>query len=163
MAGSILRILFGFVVACIVAGLVTVLFVITPSELYALPEDKMMDQIESVGILSLVAGTQSAVFSAPFALVAALIGEWQRLRGWLYYGLVGMLISGAGFLAQSVSETTGQPTIVNTYALAAFLAAGLIGGLAYWLTAGKWAGAGSSVAADRNGDRGPDRQAAKAV
>lgn len=158
MIGSILRVLLGFVVACVVAGLVQVLFVFTPSELFALPEDKMMDQLESVGVLSLVAGTQSAVFSAPFALVAALIGEWQRLRGWLYYGLVGMLISGAGFLAQSVSETMNQPTIVNTYALAAFLAAGLFGGLAYWMTAGKWAGAGGNVSTS-NGDRPAPRPA----
>lgn len=140
MIGSILRVLIGFVLACIAAGIVQVLFVMPPTELVALPEDKLMDQLESVGILSLAAGTQSAVFSAPFALVGALIGEWQRLRGWLYYALVGMLIAGAGFLAQSVSETTGQPTIVNAYALAAFLAAGLVAGIVYWLLAGRRAG-----------------------
>jgi hypothetical protein len=140
MIGSVLRVLFGFVLACLVAGLAKVLFVIPPTELVSLPEDKLMDELETVGILALAAATQSAVFASPFALVGVLIGEWQRLRGWLYYALVGMLIAGVGLLAQSISETTGQPTIVNAYALGAFLAAGLLGGIAYWLVAGRRAG-----------------------
>lgn len=140
MLGSILRVLFGFIIACLVAGLVKVLFVITPLEVLDLPEAKMMERFEEIGALSLAAATQSAVFGAPFVLVAALIGEWQRIRGWLFYALAGMVISGAGFLAQYASEVSEQATIVNTYALAAYLSAGLIGGLAYWFVSGRSAG-----------------------
>jgi hypothetical protein len=34
----------------------------------------------------------------------------------------------------------GQPSIFNYYALGAFLAVGVLGGLAYWLVAGRRAG-----------------------
>jgi hypothetical protein len=157
MIGSILRVLFGFVLACLAAGLMQVMFVMPPTELAALSDDKLMGELETIGMLSLAAGTQAAVFSAPFALVGLLIGEWQRLRGWLYYTLVGMLIAGAGFLAQSVSESAGQPTIVNTYALAAFLASGLFAGLAYWSVAGRRAGGAGH---DEPAEQAPARPAA---
>jgi len=146
--GAILRVIIGFIVACIAAGLVQVLFVTPPNELLSLPDEKILDEMASLGWLALFAGTQFAVFSAPFALIAALVGEWQRVRAWPFYGIAGMLIAGAGFLAQYASENSGQPTIANTYGLASFLAAGLIGGLVYWMLAGARAG-GSSVAAPK--------------
>jgi hypothetical protein len=46
----------------------------------------------------------------------------------------------------SYFEVEGQPTIVNDYALRAFLTVGFFGGLAYWLAAGRRAGG-------RRGDR----------
>lgn len=131
----LLRVLFGFVAACLVAGLVTVLFVIPPTEAMAAPE-----KLSRIGGLALYAATLAAMFSAPFALIAAAIGEWQGLRSAAYYGLVGIGISLAGFMAQYAGESAGQATIINPYAAAAFIVAGLFAGLAYWLFAGRYAG-----------------------
>jgi hypothetical protein len=137
---SLLRVLFGFVMACLVAGLVQVLFVITPAEIAALEPAAMGERLQGAGLLALLAATHSAVFSAPFALVVTVLGEWQGFRSWIYYSLAGLAIALAGFLAQHTGETTGA-TIVNDYALRAFLATGFSAGFVYWATAGRWAGA----------------------
>jgi hypothetical protein len=91
-------------------------------------------------MLTLAAATQSAVFAAPFALVAAAIAEWQSLRGLLYYVIVGLAISAGGFAAIYAGEPPGPATIVNSYAASAYAVAGLVGGIIYWLLAGRFAG-----------------------
>ena len=140
MIGTLLRVLFGFVVASLVAGLVKVGFVMPPTEVLALPENVMYDRLGDAGILSLAAATQSAVFAAPFALVAAAIAEWQGLRSLLYYLTIGLAISAGGFVALYAAEIENQPSIVNSYAMTAYGLSGLVGGLVYWLLAGRFAG-----------------------
>lgn len=132
---SIFRVLFGFVVACLLAGVAQLAF--------ALPNDILSDDVEklmSAAELAALAATHSGVFAAPFALVAAAIGEWQSIRTWIYYALSGIAIAIAGFIALYSGEGMGQPTIVNNYALMAYLTAGLVGGLVYWGLAGRLAG-----------------------
>ena len=80
------------------------------------------------------------MFSAPFALVAAAIGEWQSIRSWVYYALAGLAIAIAGFIAIHFGETGGANSIVNQYAIIAYLCAGLVGGWVYWLFSGRYAG-----------------------
>jgi len=94
---SFIRVFFGFVLACLAAGLTMVLFVFTPLEVTGMPSDRLSE----VGLLTLAAATHSAVFAAPFALIGAVFGEWQRVGGWLYYVLVAIVIAGIGFTAQS--------------------------------------------------------------
>jgi len=137
MFGTLFRVLFGFVVACLVTGLIIVGFVVPPGAILALPEPVMHQELWRVGELTLAAATQSAVFAAPFALVAAAIAEWQSLRGMTYYAFVGLAISAGGFLSLWAGE---QFTTESYYAMAAYGASGLFGGIAYWLLAGQWAG-----------------------
>lgn len=135
MIVSIFRVLFGFVLACLAAGVVQLAF--------ALPTDVLTDDVDKLmaaGELAALTATHSGVFAAPFALVAAAIGEWQSIRNWFYYTLSGIAIAVAGFIALYSGEATGQATIVNSYALAAYLCAGLVGGLVYWLIAGRLSG-----------------------
>jgi hypothetical protein len=54
--------------------------------------------------------------------------------------IVGLAIAVGGFVAEYLSEVSGQPTIVNDYAIRAYLTIGFVGGLAYWLFAGRLAG-----------------------
>jgi hypothetical protein len=136
MIGRILRVLFGFILACLAAGVTIVLFVYTPVELAL----DLGDRVSEAGLLSLAAATHSAVFAAPFALIGAAIGEWRNLTSWTYYALVGVLIAVIGFLVQYWSEGGGQLSILNSYALRAFLLTGLIAGLVYWLVSGRFAG-----------------------
>lgn len=140
MFRMLIRVLFGFILACLIAALAQVLFVITPDELVTLPAEALTTRTGQVGILALVAATHFAIFAAPFALVVAAFAEWQAIRGWAFYVLAGLAIALAGFLAQYTSEVQGQATIVNNYALRAFLTTGFVGGLVYWLVAGRGAG-----------------------
>ena len=82
MLGSMIRVLFGFVIASLAAGLTIVLFVTTPVELASTPSNAVSDTLMSNGLLALAAATHSAVFAAPFALIGAAIGEWRRLSHW---------------------------------------------------------------------------------
>jgi hypothetical protein len=146
LLGTIIRVLFGFAVACLVAGVATVAFVVTPADLASLPPDVRPERLANAGVLSLLAATHSAIFAFPFALSAIALGEWLRIRSWIYYSVAGILIAIGGFCAVSYFEVAGQPTIVNNYAIRAFFTVGFFGGLAYWLVAGRRAGG-------RSGDR----------
>jgi dipeptide/tripeptide permease len=139
MLGRMIRVVFGFAVACLAAGLTIVLFVTTPVELANTPSNAVSDTLSANGLLALAAATHSAVFAAPFALIFAAIGEWRQLAHWTYYALVGIIIAGLGFLAQYMSEGGAQTSIVNNYALVAFLTMGFVGGMIYWLVAGQYA------------------------
>lgn len=132
---SILRVMFGFLVASIVAGATQVGFALGPSGLVAGGESGNR-AVEWV----LLAATHSAVFAAPFALIAASISEWQSLRSGFFHAGAGIAVAMAGFAAQYQGEVPGQPSIVNTYAAVTYVATGLLAGLAYWLSAGRWAG-----------------------
>jgi hypothetical protein len=121
------------------AGLVQVLFVITPAEIAGSEPSALMERVRGVGVLWLIAATQTAVFAAPFAVVVAVVAEWQGIRARAYHAAGGLGIAMAGFLVQLAGETGGR-TIVNGYALGAFLATGLAAGLAYWAVAGRKAG-----------------------
>lgn len=135
-----MRIFFGFLLACLVAGIVTVLFVDTPVELSQLAGIPLVEKFTELTVLALRVATHSAIFAAPFALIALLVAEWAHLRNWLYYAVVGMVIAALGFSLQYSSEIEGQPTIINNYAIMAYLTTGFLAGFAYWLFAGRRAG-----------------------
>jgi hypothetical protein len=140
MIGTLVRVLIGFAVACLVAGLVVVAYVITPADLAKLSGDAFDNRVMDAVALALRAATHTAIFAAPFALIMAAIAEWQALRGPVFYLLAGIAIAVAGFLAQHLSEIQGAHTILNDYAIRAFLTTGFLGGLAYWIVAGRGAG-----------------------
>lgn len=133
---SLFRVLLGFTLACLLAGAAKVLFALSPA---ALLNGSSREQAQAMEWI-LLAATHSAVFAAPFALIGAAIGEWQSLRSLSYYAIVGLAIALAGFLAVYQSEPQGAASIVNSYAMAAYGFSGLIGGIAYWLISGRYAG-----------------------
>jgi drug/metabolite transporter (DMT)-like permease len=135
--------IFGFAAACLAAGLTLVLFIFTPPELIG-PQS---ERLSEAGLLALAAATQIATFAALLALIGAGFGEWHRIGSWMYYVLVAVVIAAIGFLAQYWGEAQGQASIVNNYAATAFLLTGFVGGVVYWLFAGRFA---------RGGDRRPE-------
>lgn len=140
MFRALARVISGFLLACLAAGLVKVLFVMTPVELVSVPSSAFPDKATDLGLLALLTATHTAIFAATFALVATGIAEWLSIRAPLYYLTSGAAIALLGFFAQYSSEVGGQPTILNTYAMTAYLAAGLIAGFVYWVLAGRYAG-----------------------
>ncbi len=135
------RVILGFVLACLAAGIATVLFVITPNDLFSVAAEAFPEKLGQTLKWGLLAATHSAIFAAVFVLIAAAVAEWLGLRSPYYYLLAGAVIALLGFYAQYASEVAGQATIFNAYAAIAFLTAGLVGGLVYWIAAGRFAGA----------------------
>ena len=140
MIATLSRVLLGFVLACLAAGLALVLHVEPLTQIVNQSGPALNDQLLSLGELALKAGTHSAIFAAPFALIAAAIGEWQRARSIWPYLLAGVAIAAGGFMAQHASEAAGQHTVLNEYAARAFGLSGLAAGFVYWLFAGRFAG-----------------------
>jgi len=132
MAGRIIRVVFGFLVASLVAGLVLVLFVNTPAELPDWPSERYAE----TGLWALAVGTQAAIFSAPFAFIGTLYAEWRRISSATYSVILGLLIAMVGFAAHYAGDNTGGD--ISTYALAAFIVTGIVGGLVYWYVSGRF-------------------------
>lgn len=148
---TIFRVLLGFAAACLVAGLVTVLFVDTPVELAAAPAGQLTSQTGQAFVLALLTATHAAIFASVFALIAAGLAEWLSIRTITYFLLAGTAIALLGYFAQYQSEVAGQPTILNNYALKAFLTAGFFAGITYWLFAGQFAGGPETATAAPGG------------
>lgn len=132
MIFTVIRVLAGFIVACLAAAATQVAFVKTTDLLTV-----DLDQLGLAGLLVMAAATQILLFAGLFALVAIVAGEWQRIRNWAFYVLAGLAISIAGFIWVYSTEVAWQP---SNYGLAAFLVSGLAGGGIYWLLAGRYAG-----------------------
>lgn len=125
---AIVRFILGFIAAVLTAGVVQVLFV---AGLDGVRTGGPVP-IEGMGLLMLLAATQSAVFATPFAVLAAVVAAWLPTRSRLYFVAAGLAIGLGGFYAQHVGES-GPDTILNRYALAAYAVSGLAAGLVYWL------------------------------
>lgn len=138
--GTLARVVFGFALASLAAGLVTVLFVNTPIDVLAEPFDRLPKTASETFDLALLAATHLGIFASLFVLITACIGEWFSIRSLSFYLLAGVAIAALGFSAQYASEVAGQPTILNNYAIKAFLTVGFFGGFFYWLAAGQFAG-----------------------
>lgn len=126
-----IRIILAFAVACLIAGLIKTLFVITPSDLIAEPARSRGELAGLAGLLALATATHSAFFALPFAAIAIILARWLQLGGPFFYMSIGLVIAVLGFAVQLSAEAGNQPTIVNTYAFAAFATAGMIAGLVF--------------------------------
>lgn len=133
---ALVRVVIGFAAACLAAGFVQVLFAVTPAEL-VVAGDERLGEAATWGLLS---ATQIGVFAAPFALIASAISEWQGIRSFAYHAIVAMAIAVAGFGLIHATESATEASIVNSYAMAAYLTSGFLAGLVYWLFAGRSAG-----------------------
>ena len=138
--GSVARVAFGFILASIAAGFVTMLFVNTPSEVLNQPMSRLPRTAGETFELALLTATHVAIFACIFALIVGGIGEIFSLRRLPFYLISGVAIAFLGFVAQYASEVQGEPTIFNNYALKAFLTTGFVAGFVYWLAAGQFAG-----------------------
>lgn len=157
--GTLARIVFGWALASMAAGLVTVLFV--DIDVLTGGLDRLPKTLSETIDLALLAATHIAIFSSVFVLITALIAEWFSLRALSFYLAVGVAIALLGFSAQYASEVTGQATIFNNYAIKTFLTVGLIGGFVYWLGAGQFAG--RLPAPSVPGDERPEDETAEII
>jgi len=139
MFGRIIVIAFGLIVAILIAGIVLAIGIIAPDWPWL-----DSDPVERVQFF--VVSFFATSFVGASALVPALlfiaIAEAARLRSLLYYAAAGAVVGAASYFGSNVElrleNTTDVSPVFHPMQLAA--AAGIIGGLAYWLLAGRNAG-----------------------
>ncbi|TPK59884.1 MULTISPECIES: hypothetical protein [unclassified Mesorhizobium] len=97
------------------------------------------------------AATASLYFSIPFvalfaayfafmpAALAILIAEILGRRDWLFYALAGAIVA-AVFLGFADQMGDTPFAVTEPRAMAAVIGGGMVGGIFYWLSAGRWAG-----------------------
>jgi hypothetical protein len=134
----VLRVLVGFIVACLAAAAALVLFVYTPAELASLPSDMASDRVSEAARFALAVTPHIMLFAAVPALIGIVFAERNDIAGLSFYLLFGIAIAVLGFLTQHFSEAPGQPTILRNYALIAFLTTGAVAGFFYWLFSGRY-------------------------
>jgi hypothetical protein len=139
LIGRLFVVLFGFLAACLVAGIIVVVAVLFPefSDLGSGPVDP--------GALNIVLGF-GFIFISGFALLPAiivvLITEAFYVRGALTYALGGGLVGLACYLGLVPFDTTTFQFegIVRRH-LEIMTGAGIAAGVVYWMIAGRNAGA----------------------
>jgi len=137
--GRILVIIFGLAIAIIVAGITLALGIV-------LPEWAAMDSDPIERVIFFFVAFFATGLVVTFALLPAVlvivVSEVARMRSFIYYGVGGALVGLAAYYGSDISvqleNTTDVTPVANTLQLAA--AAGILGGLAYWLIAGRNAG-----------------------
>jgi hypothetical protein len=136
LLSRIVVIVVALIVASALAGLVLVVAIIAA--------DMDSDRIERVSFFVnsfFTTGFYGAVAIVP-VLVLIGLGEALRMRSFIYYGAAGLLVGLASYFGCDISgaleNTTDIPPV--GYALPLAAAAGIIGGVVYWLVAGRKAG-----------------------
>jgi hypothetical protein len=137
MIGTFARVLTGFILACLTAALIQVLYLPTTYQLATSADNLFPGSLVLERVL--LVATHALIFASAFALIVAGIGEWMGLSSLPYYLISGVVIALLGFTAQYSSEVASQPTIFNNYAMNAYLTSGFFAGLVYWLVSGRYA------------------------
>ena len=132
----IVAIVVGLIIASAFAGAVLAVAIIAG--------DMDSDRVERVSFFVrsfFATGFYGAVVIAPTIVLIGL-GEALRLSGFFYYGAAGLLVGLASYFGCNISgaleNTTDVPPV--GFALPIAAAAGIIGGVVYWLIAGRKAG-----------------------
>jgi hypothetical protein len=133
----------GYMLACIAAALVLTLGSLAPNwnEVMA-PLGAQAGDAESIALWSVTGLAAIIIFSVGFlpSLLVIALAEGLGLRSAVVYGIVGALLAlamaygldFAGYIASSEGDLAGNREV--------FAAAGIAGGLVYWLIAGRRAG-----------------------
>jgi hypothetical protein len=143
MFWHIVRILLGFALASLAATATLVAFVYVPGDWEGLRADLGNERLSEAGYFIGVSAPWVALCAVAPALAGVVFAESNKITGAMFYAAVGFGIALAGFFIQYSSEAG----IFQAYALIAFLAAGVIGGLVYWFSAGCYAGKAPGAAA----------------
>jgi len=139
MFGRTIVIAVALIVASMVAGITLAVGIIAPDWpwLDSDPVERVMFFVVSFFATSFIGATAFVP-----AVLLIVVAEIMRLRRLLYYAAAGAVVGLTSYLGSNVElrleNTTDVSPVFHPLQLAA--AAGIIGGLAYWLLAGRNAG-----------------------
>ncbi len=139
LIGRIVVIMLALFVAYIAAGLAFAIGMVAP-DLGFMDYDPM-ERFMFLGVAFITTGIAVTVALLP-TLLLVVIAEALRMRSFLFYGVCGGLIGALIYFSTDISaqlENTTDITPVR-FPLQLAAAAGIIGGLVYWLIAGRAAG-----------------------
>ncbi|HZP71391.1 MAG TPA: hypothetical protein VFB29_15755 [Pseudolabrys sp.] len=139
LLGRIIVIIFGLLVSIVVAGVALTIGVVAPD--WAGVESDPFERVTFFVVSFFATSFVGAVAILP-AMLVIVVSEAARMRSFVYYGAGGALVALAAYYGSDISvqleNTTDVPPVANALQLAA--AAGILGGLTYWLIAGRTAG-----------------------
>jgi hypothetical protein len=138
--GRLIVIFFAFIAAVVAAGLVLTVGILSPD--WASADSDPFERVSFFVFAFFATSFVGAAATLP-ALVLIVLAEIARMRSFLYYGVAGAVVGLSAYFGSNISarldNTTDMAPVGHTLQLAA--AAGIIGGLVYWLIAGRKAGA----------------------
>jgi hypothetical protein len=137
MLMRVVRMLIGLMLASLAAAATLVLFVYVPGDWASLRAGLGGGQIAEAAYFAVRIAPQVAAWVAVPGLVAAAFAETRGIAGWAFYALAGLGIAASGYLIQFLADAADPEGFLPIYALAGFLTAGAVGGLAYWAAAGR--------------------------
>jgi H+/Cl- antiporter ClcA len=146
MIGRIVLIAFALIFSMFVAGVALAIGILAPEWPWL-----DTDPVERVNFFVASFFATSLIGASAFvpALVLVIIAEIARLRSLLYYAAAGAVVGLASYFGSNIElrleNTTDVAPVFHPLQLAT--AAGIVGGLAYWLIAGRSAGRGRDRAA----------------
>jgi hypothetical protein len=140
LIGRIIIIFFAVILASLAAGIALAIGIIAPD--WATMDTDPVERVSFFVVAFFASSFVGAVAILP-ALVVIAVAEAMRLRSFLYYGVAGAVVGLAAYFGTDVSvrleNTTDVTPVGHVLQLAA--AAGIIGGIVYWMIAGRTAGA----------------------
>jgi hypothetical protein len=139
LIGRIFAIFIALLIAFLVAGITLAIGIVAPD--WAGVDSDPFERVTFFVVSFFATSFVGAVAFVP-AIVVIAIAEIARMRSFIYYGIGGALVALVSYYGSDISlrleNTTDVPPVANALQLAA--AAGIIGGLVYWLIAGRNAG-----------------------
>jgi hypothetical protein len=140
LLGRIIVILFALIVSTMTAGFVLSIGIISPD--WAGADADPFERLSFFVFAFFATSFVGATATLP-ALVLIVFSEAARMRSLLYYGVAGALVGLAAYFGSDISARLENTTDVVPvgHALQLAAAAGIFGGLVYWLIAGRRAGA----------------------
>jgi hypothetical protein len=135
----ILMVLFALVVAVMAAGVTIATGMFVPD--WGMMETDPMDRAIFF-VVAFFATSFAGMTAFVPALLAVIVAEALNLRSFLYYGTAGGVIGLLGYFGSNISTRLEDTTDITPvgHSLELVAAAGIVGGLAYWLLAGRNAG-----------------------
>ena len=133
MMNALFRVVAGFCLASLAAGLVQTAWIVLPDTGMLLKNSLVWTT------LFLMGSVKTAVFAAPLALTLFLLSERGGWRTWCLYSAAGAAIGVAGYL----THLAGDIPLISFWQDGPFwvlLVAGLAGGSVYWSVSGRKAG-----------------------
>jgi hypothetical protein len=139
MLGRIIVIFFALMIAMMIAGIALAIGIVVPDRSWL-----DADPLERVVFFTVSFFATSFIGASAFvpALLLIAVAEIMRLRSLLYYAAAGAVVGLTSYFGSNIElrleNTTDVAPVFHPLQLAA--AAGIVGGLAYWLLAGRNAG-----------------------
>ena len=135
----ILMVLFALWVAVMAAGAAIAVGMFLPE--WGMMETDPVDKAMFFVVAFFATSFAGAVAFLP-AFLAVIVAEAFNIRSFLYYGTIGAVIGVLGYFGSNISARLEDTTEITpvAHSLELVAAAGIVGGLVYWLLAGRNAG-----------------------